>query len=161
MIPVPLMEAIENLSTGSVACFQILPRERPTPDWADCVCKVEKKRTIRSHALLSHRCPELRLRDFEMSGLGLSSGLAPLKLVRFPIMNAPNEPVRLLSLGIDLAGVLSLPGGNSRFPVMIICHGAGEFKENYGELCDLLAERGVATLAIDMHGHGQSAGERF
>src|SRR5438094_78027 len=50
---------------------------------------------------------------------------------------------------------------NQRAPVLIICHGAGEFKENYFELCELLAGRGVATLAIDMHGHGQSAGERF
>src|SRR2546425_3697961 len=50
---------------------------------------------------------------------------------------------------------------NQRAPVLIICHGAGEFKENYFELCELLASRGVATLAIDMHGHGQSAGERY
>ncbi len=46
-------------------------------------------------------------------------------------------------------------------PALIICHGAGEFKENYFELCELLAGRGVATLAIDMHGHGQSGGERY
>lgn len=44
---------------------------------------------------------------------------------------------------------------------MIVCHGAGEFKENYFELCGCLAERGVAALAVDMHGHGESGGERF
>ena len=71
------------------------------------------------------------------------------------------ESVRLSSLGVELAGILALPAGDGPFPVMIICHGAGEFKENYAELCSLLASRGVATLAIDMHGHGQSAGERF
>jgi alpha-beta hydrolase superfamily lysophospholipase len=57
--------------------------------------------------------------------------------------------------------VLFLPEGEKRSPVLIICHGAGEFKENYFELCEVLASRGVATLAIDMHGHGASAGERY
>jgi alpha-beta hydrolase superfamily lysophospholipase len=76
-------------------------------------------------------------------------------------MKNNRENVRLRSLGDELAGVLFLPEGGGRMPVLIICHGAGEFKENYFELCELLASRGVATLAIDMHGHGESAGERY
>src|SRR5438876_8611107 len=76
-------------------------------------------------------------------------------------MKATQEPVVLRSLGDELAGVLFLPEGKRKTSVLIICHGAGEFKENYFELCELLASRGVATLAIDMHGHGQSAGERY
>jgi alpha-beta hydrolase superfamily lysophospholipase len=76
-------------------------------------------------------------------------------------MNAHRESVCLGSQGDDLAGTLFLPKSPRPAPVLIICHGAGEFKENYFELCELLAERGVATLAIDMHGHGQSAGERY
>ncbi len=71
------------------------------------------------------------------------------------------DSVRIRSLGDELAAVLFLPDGNERSPVLIICHGAGEFKENYYELCELLATKGVATLAIDMHGHGESGGERF
>jgi alpha-beta hydrolase superfamily lysophospholipase len=57
--------------------------------------------------------------------------------------------------------MLFLPGEYRRFPALIICHGAGEFKENYFDLCEVLAQRGVATLAVDMNGHGESAGERF
>src|SRR6266436_385538 len=76
-------------------------------------------------------------------------------------MKAYRQSVHLRSLGDELAGVLFLPAATGRSPVLIICHGAGEFKENYFELCELLASRGVATLAIDMHGHGQSAGERY
>jgi alpha-beta hydrolase superfamily lysophospholipase len=57
--------------------------------------------------------------------------------------------------------MLFLPETHQPAPAVIVCHGAGEFKENYFELCGLLAERGVASLAIDMHGHGESAGERF
>ncbi len=77
------------------------------------------------------------------------------------LMMAFKETVQLHSLGDELAGILFLPAATGPAPVLIICHGAGEFKENYFELCELLAGRGVATLAIDMHGHGQSAGERY
>jgi alpha-beta hydrolase superfamily lysophospholipase len=76
-------------------------------------------------------------------------------------MTTHKESVCLKSQGDELAGVLLYPDASRPAPVLIICHGAGEFKENYFELCDLLAARGVATLAIDMHGHGQSAGERY
>src|SRR5690349_6890893 len=54
-----------------------------------------------------------------------------------------------------------MPPGEGPFPALIVCHGAGEFKENYFELCNCLAERGVAAMAVDMHGHGESGGERF
>ena len=71
------------------------------------------------------------------------------------------EPVVVRSLGDALAGALFVPTAPAPFPALVICHGAGEFKENYFELCGFLAEKGMATLAIDMHGHGQSEGERF
>jgi alpha-beta hydrolase superfamily lysophospholipase len=57
--------------------------------------------------------------------------------------------------------MLFLPESLRPAPAVIVCHGAGEFKENYFELCELLADRGVAALAIDMHGHGESSGERY
>jgi len=71
------------------------------------------------------------------------------------------ETVRLKSLGDELIGFLFHPETENPAPAVIVCHGAGEFKENYFELCELLAARGVAALAIDLHGHGESAGERF
>jgi pimeloyl-ACP methyl ester carboxylesterase len=76
-------------------------------------------------------------------------------------MNMSKESVRLHSQGDEIAGILFLPESDGRVPVLIICHGAGEFKENYFELCERLAAKGVATLAIDMHGHGQSSGDRY
>ena len=76
-------------------------------------------------------------------------------------MKHSQETVRLRSLGDQLVGTLFVPDAERPSSVLIICHGAGEFKENYFELCELLADRGVATLAIDMHGHGESAGERY
>jgi uncharacterized protein len=76
-------------------------------------------------------------------------------------MQISKESVSLRSLGDALSGMLFFPDDTKPAPAVIVCHGAGEFKENYFELCELLAARGVAALAIDMHGHGESAGERF
>jgi len=76
-------------------------------------------------------------------------------------MTLNKQTVHFRSLGEQLTAVLFLPDGDKPCPAMIICHGAGEFKENYFELCECLAQQGVATLAVDMHGHGESEGERF
>ena len=92
----------------------------------------------------------LTTRLWHCIGLGLRS-----------LMKHSQETIRLRSLGDQLVGTLFLPDTEKRSSVLIICHGAGEFKENYFELCELLADRGVATLAIDMHGHGESDGERY
>lgn len=70
------------------------------------------------------------------------------------------ENVCIRSLGDELVGTMFLPDTAKPAPVIVVCHGAGEFKENYFELCELLAEKGIASLAMDMHGHGQSQGER-
>lgn len=76
-------------------------------------------------------------------------------------MNTHREPVRFRSLGDEIAATLFLPESPSPFPALIVCHGAGEFKENYFELCEFMAQHGIASLALDMHGHGKSEGERF
>jgi uncharacterized protein len=76
-------------------------------------------------------------------------------------VNAYRESIILRSQGDALASTLFLPKSTAPAPVLIICHGAGEFKENYFELCQFMAAKGIASLAIDMHGHGGSAGERF
>lgn len=76
-------------------------------------------------------------------------------------MTLLREDVSLHSLGDNLAATLFVPTARRPVPVLIICHGAGEFKEHYYEMCEILGARGVATLAVDMHGHGKSAGPRF
>lgn len=76
-------------------------------------------------------------------------------------MNVATEPVTLRSLGESLAGVLYLPARPRPAPALIVCHGTAEFKEHYRDLCQFVAAAGVACLALDMHGHGASGGERF
>src|SRR6266478_1521859 len=89
-----------------------------------------------------------------------------LSKLRFHEMNviereSARECVVLNSLGDELAGTLFLPASSHPCPSLIVCHGAGDFKENYFELCEFLAGKGIAALAIDMHGHGASGGARF
>jgi len=71
------------------------------------------------------------------------------------------EKVELRSLGDRLNSCLHLPETGGPFPVLIISHGAGEHHRNYREMGEFLAERGIASFVPDMHGHGESEGERF
>src|SRR5260221_631614 len=71
------------------------------------------------------------------------------------------QSIVLKSAGENIVGELFLPPASGPAPALIICHGAGDFKENYFELCEFLADKGIASLALDMHGHGASGGARF
>ena len=84
---------------------------------------------------------------------------APVLMNERPIRQG--ERVSFLSHGENIVGRLFLPVSDHPVPVLIICHGAGDWKENYFELCEYLAERQLGSLAIDLSGHGQSGGERF
>src|SRR5437588_2651613 len=85
--------------------------------------------------------------------------IEPVVTYRRPIRRG--QTVSFPSLGDELAAKLFLPESAKPAPVLIICHGAGDWKENYFEFCEHLAAKGIGTFAIDMHGHGQSGGERF
>jgi len=75
----------------------------------------------------------------------------------------PNQrqTVSFCSLGDWIVGELIIPENNGPHPAIILCHGAGDFKENYFEMGERLAERDIVSLALDMHGHGASGGKRF
>jgi uncharacterized protein len=103
--------------------------------------------------------------------LGCQSGLAralfqtetdrpaPLLGAARPIRRG--QLVHFRSQGETIVGKLFLPRSPRRAPVVILCHGAGEWKESYFEMSEYLAERGVGSLALDLRGHGQSGGARF
>jgi len=71
------------------------------------------------------------------------------------------ENLSYTSLGDPVAAALFLPAGPGPHPALVACHGALAFKENLFELCEYLANQGLACLAPDMHGHGESGGERY
>ena len=60
-----------------------------------------------------------------------------------------------------LAAILYLPkraSAHKPAPAVIVCHGMGSRKENHLAYAEYLAEQGVAALAFDWRGHGESAG---
>ncbi len=61
----------------------------------------------------------------------------------------------------NICGTIFLQESHKPSPALVICHGALDFKENYYEFCRHLACKGIASLAIDMHGHGSSGGRRL
>ena len=76
-------------------------------------------------------------------------------------MKARSRTISLVSRSEIVSGILSLPDAREPSPALIVCHGALDFKENFAELCEYLGARGMATLALDMHGHGASGGKRY
>ena len=61
--------------------------------------------------------------------------------------------------GTQLAAQRWSPLGDPRAALLVI-HGYAEHAERYRELGLALAERGVDTVAVDLRGHGRSAGQR-
>jgi len=71
------------------------------------------------------------------------------------------------NIAIDLSGELLkaalFPADSSNpapAPCLIICHGAFERKENFFEFSEFLSSQGIDAIAVDMPGHGESAGPR-
>jgi len=59
--------------------------------------------------------------------------------------------------GTVLAALLTTaPAGT---PGVVVVHGLGSRKENHSDFAERVAGRGMAALAIDLRGHGASAGE--
>ena len=51
-------------------------------------------------------------------------------------------------------------GNPGAFPCLILCHGAFDRKENFFGLAQFIASQGIAAVAVDMPGHGESDGPR-
>ena len=73
-----------------------------------------------------------------------------------PLLDPPLEPVTIPFDGIELPGYLRLPPGRSKPPCVILLGGLDTTKEDYLVVNDLCAERGLATLAFDGPGQGET-----
>jgi dienelactone hydrolase len=58
--------------------------------------------------------------------------------------------------GYTLSGTLTIPEGKGKRPVVILAHSFQSDREGWASLTDKLNERGLATLALDLRGHGAS-----
>ena len=70
------------------------------------------------------------------------------------------EQVTFGSEGISLRGSLYLPRGEGPFPAVVLVHGSGEQpRDEYRYYARLYAKHGVAALAYDKRGAGESGGD--
>jgi 2,6-dihydroxypseudooxynicotine hydrolase len=72
------------------------------------------------------------------------------------LLDPPLEPVTIPFDGIELPGYLRLPSGRTKPPCVILLGGLDTTKEDYLSVNDLCAERGLATLAFDGPGQGET-----
>jgi len=59
---------------------------------------------------------------------------------------------------IKLHGVIYIPKGEGQFPGVVMCHGMASDHRSMRPCAQQLARRGIATLALDLRGHGKSNG---
>ncbi len=77
------------------------------------------------------------------------------EFVRYP----PTEVIRFPSEGIELEGILDLPGFQGRYPLMVFVHGAGIISRTYYQsFTDIYRPIGYATFRYDKRGVGASGG---
>jgi uncharacterized protein len=80
--------------------------------------------------------------------------------VRF--LRTRRAEVRFRSGAVELAGTLHLPRGEGPYPAVVLVHGSGP--ETRAELrfwADLFARHGIAGLAYDKRGAGESSGRLY
>lgn len=66
--------------------------------------------------------------------------------------------IKSLSDGLALQGRIWSPA--KPIAVMSLIHGLGEHSGRYAELAEAVGQSGIAVVAVDLRGHGKSAGKR-
>ncbi len=71
------------------------------------------------------------------------------------------QKLMLKSEKYDIPAVFTLPEKQGKMPCVVMCHGTGSSKDEagdqYKDLADLLAEKGVASIRFDFAGCGESS----
>jgi len=75
-------------------------------------------------------------------------------------MNPKNIAIDFSGESLKAALFPADAGNPAAAPCLIICHGAFERKENFFEFSEFLSNQGIGAIAVDMPGHGESAGPR-
>jgi dienelactone hydrolase len=68
----------------------------------------------------------------------------------------PGERVELQSDDWTIVGDLALPEAEGPVPAVLLLHMMPTDRSSYANMAGLLAERGIASLRIDLRGHGES-----
>jgi len=83
-----------------------------------------------------------------LAGVGVSS--------RTQETDSPGTRVTIVSDGWELAGDLVLPSATARVAAALLLHRANGSRSEYEDLAAELAQRNIASLRIDLRGHGDS-----
>ena len=73
-----------------------------------------------------------------------------------PLLEPPLQPVKIAFDGVDMPGYLRVPPRRAKLPCVILLGGLDTTKEDYLGVNDLCVERGLATLAFDGPGQGET-----
>jgi uncharacterized protein len=137
--------------------------------------------TVRFDIAVSRASYQATLSEDGQSLLGTFTQLRglPLRMERVDRVEAPPRPqqpkapfpykaedVTFPSRGSQVAGTLTIPSGEGRFPVAILISGSGAQDRDgtlashkpFWVIADYLTRRGVAVLRVDDRGVGKSAG---
>jgi dienelactone hydrolase len=93
-------------------------------------------------------------------------GASAVKLTAQQDTSSPDRSIRHRELrwerdGAVFFGTLTVPDGNGPFPTVVLLHAAGQSTRKqwpYRDHANFLAERGIAVLAFDKRGTGESTG---
>lgn len=96
-----------------------------------------------------------------MGGMKIGPALvAILHLGALPVSgqvaSEPSSRVEISNEGWVLAGDFRLPSGAPPYPAVLMLNQAAGSRGAYANLAALLAQRGIATLSLDLRGHGES-----
>jgi 2,6-dihydroxypseudooxynicotine hydrolase len=73
-----------------------------------------------------------------------------------PLLDPPLERVEIPFAGVKMAAYLRLPRGVKSPPCVVLMGGLDTTKEDYQSVNDLVVQRGLATLAFDGPGQGET-----
>jgi dienelactone hydrolase len=91
-----------------------------------------------------------------MRRMALLLSLPALLLVAQPAQSMTSEMTLKTADGFVLSGTLNVPEGRGKHPVVILAHQFGADRSGWDRLASRLNDRGIATLALDLRGHGRS-----
>lgn len=128
--------------------LEVICRDKITPDTVRRECRPARLRAdpeARGGWLrLGRRCT-------------LSSSFTPATMTRHPAL-APQHPSIPAADGLILRGHLVYPHGRvgTKYPLAVLAHQYPATRDSYAPLCADLHAMGIATLAFDMRGQGES-----
>ena len=97
-----------------------------------------------------------------LGGIVAVAALVAAGCLAWFLLSYSAEEVRFTNGDVVLAGTLHRPRGEGRHPGVVLVHGSGpESRAEYAFYARYLARRGIAALAYDKRGVGESTGELY